>query len=75
MPNRRGHPLVSTPDPHLADGSPWRMEPGRKRSFSAKALVAIGLAAAVAYVLLAFGWADTPVKPYLEQLRQTLFRG
>ena len=51
------------------------MEPGRKRSFSAKALVAIGLAAAVAYVLLAFGWADTPVKPYLEQLRQTLFRG
>ena len=24
MPARRDNPLVSKPDPHLADGSPWR---------------------------------------------------
>ena len=29
MPTRKGNPLVSKPDPHLADGSPWRQRKSR----------------------------------------------
>ena len=29
MPTRRDNPLVSKPDPHLADGSPWRQRKSR----------------------------------------------
>ncbi len=29
MPTRKDNPLVSKPDPHLADGSPWRRRKSR----------------------------------------------
>ena len=29
MPTRQNNPLVSKPDPHLADGSPWRQRKSR----------------------------------------------
>ena len=29
MPTRQNNPLVSRPDPHLADGSPWRQRKSR----------------------------------------------
>lgn len=73
MPTRRAHPLVSKPDPHLADGSPWRTGPGRKRGVIAKALVTLCLSAAVA--LLAYARVDIHVKPCLEQFWQALHRG
>ena len=70
MPTRRDNPLVSKPDPHLADGSPWRKRkrrrmpqaaarsssrPKAKLSFTAKTLGVLGLCAALAFLLLTYG--------------------
>lgn len=70
MPTWRDNPLVSKPDPHLADGSPWRKRKRRgmpraaarsssrskaKLGFTAKTLGVLGLSAAVAFLLLTYG--------------------
>ena len=70
MPTWQDNPLVSKPDPHLADGSPWRKRKRRvvpnsiarsssrlkgKLGFTAKALGVLGLSAAVAFLLLTYG--------------------
>ena len=70
MPTRRDNPLVSRPDPHLADGSPWRQRkrrrisraaarfssrPKGKLGFIAKTLGVLGLCTAVVFLLLAYG--------------------
>ena len=70
MPTRQDNPLVSRPDPHLADGSPWRKRkrrglprvaarsssrPKAKLGFLAKTLGVFGLSVALAFLLLAYG--------------------
>ena len=84
MPTWKDNPLVSKPDPHLADDSPWRTKrqnryrsaslPRRKHGFIARAIVITALSAAFAFVLLAYGqpYMDTYVKPYLEKIRAEL---
>ena len=88
MPTRRDNPLVSRPDPHLADGSPWRQRKRRmphaaacsssrltaKLGVIAKTLGVLGLSAALAFLLLTYGrpYTDAYVKPYLEKIRAGL---
>lgn len=70
MPTGRDTPLISRPDPHLADGSPWRQRqrrgipraaarfssrPKGKLGFIAKTLGVLGLCAAVVFLLLTYG--------------------
>lgn len=70
MPTRQNNPLVSRPDPHLADGSPWRQRKRRgipraaarfssrlkgKLGLIAKTLGVLGLCTAVVFLLLAYG--------------------
>ena len=88
MPTWKDTPLVSKPDPHLADDSPWRKKrtgrvlrratyrdrPRGKLGFILRAIVLTALSAVFACVLLAYGqpYMDTYVKPYMEKIRAEL---